>query len=514
MELNKSTAKGRYEKLKTERGPFLERARKCAELTIPTLVPPEGATGHTNYATPYQSIGARALNYLAARFLLTLLPPNAPFFRLKVDDEVMKEVNAGDKGKVEQALSAIERQVMDEIEQMALRVACYEALKHLVGTGNALLYMDPKDNKTRVFHLSSYVISRDPLGNVLEIITHETLSPSVLPEKVLMYLAEGNADKKEELSNQKTLNLYRHIKRVKNQWVSYEEINGKELPNTRAIFPLDGSPWLPLRFTTVDGESYGRSYAEQYYGDLHSLEKLSKAIVEGSVAASKVLLFVRPDAVTKRKDIQEAPNGETVRGDVNDVGVLQLNKFADFRVASDTVQQLTQRIAAAFLMNSSVQRDAERVTAEEIRFMAQELETALGGVYSILSQEFQLPIVKIILKRLQRKDKIPPLFDKVRPFVTTGIEALGRGQDLDKLTTFLRYLEVLGQETIARELNLNDYMARLAASIGIDTKGLIKSADQKAEEAKQQQEAMSQQMMQQAALNAAGPVANNLTKGE
>ncbi|NYZ70412.1 hypothetical protein H0A36_30840, partial [Endozoicomonas sp. SM1973] len=195
-------------------------------------------------------------------------------------------------------------------------------------------------------------------------------------------------------------------------------------------------------------------------------------------------------------------------------GVLQLNKFADFRVASDTIQQLTQRIAAAFLMNSSVQRDAERVTAEEIRFMAQELETALGGVYSILSQEFQLPIVKIILKRLQRKDKIPPLFDKVRPFVTTGIEALGRGQDLDKLTTFLRYLEVLGQETIARELNLNDYMARLAASIGIDTKGLIKSADQKAEEAKQQQEAMSQQMMQQAALNAAGPVANNLTKGE
>lgn len=512
MELNKNTAKARYEKLKSERGPFLERARKCATLTIPTLVPPEGTTGNTIFSTPHQSIGARALNYLAARFLLTLLPPNAPFFRLKVAEDV--QVNPEDKGKVEQALSTIEWQVMGEIEQMALRVACYEALKHLVCSGNTLLYLDPKQNKARVFHLSSYVVSRDPMGNVLEIITHEAVSPSVLPESILIYLAEQDKNKKEELSTQKALNLYRHIKREGNKWVSYEEIAGKELPNTRAQFPLDGLPWIPLRFIVVDGESYGRSYVEQYYGDLYSTEKLSKAIVEGSVASSRLLLMVHPNGVTKRKDIEKAENGAVINGDANDVDILQLNKFADFRVALDTLQQLTQRLSSAFLMNSSVQRDAERVTAEEIRFMAQELETALGGVYSILSQEFQLPIVRLILKSLQRQNKIPPLFNKVKPFITTGIEALGRGQDLDKLTTFLRYLEVLGPEAIARELNLSDYMARLAASIGIDTKGLIKSEEQKKEEAAQAQEAMQQQMMQEMAMRASGPVANNMTKGE
>ena len=32
--------------------------------------------------------------------------------------------------------------------------------------------------------------------------------------------------------------------------------------------------------------------------------------------------------------------------------------------------------------------------------MAQELETALGGVYSILSQEMQLPIVNILMQRM------------------------------------------------------------------------------------------------------------------
>ena len=49
----------------------------------------------------------------------------------------------------------------------------------------------------------------------------------------------------------------------------------------------------------------------------------------------------------------------------------------------------------AFLLNTAIQRDAERVTAQEIRYMAQQLETAMGGIYSLLSQEFQLPLVTI-----------------------------------------------------------------------------------------------------------------------
>ena len=55
----------------------------------------------------------------------------------------------------------------------------------------------------------------------------------------------------------------------------------------------------------------------------------------------------------------------------------------------------------AFLLHTAIQRDAERVTAQEIRYMAEQLETAMGGVYSLLSQEFQLPLVKILMKRMQ-----------------------------------------------------------------------------------------------------------------
>jgi hypothetical protein len=164
---------------------------------------------------------------------------------------------------------------------------------------------------------------------------------------------------------------------------------------------------------------------------------------------------------------------------------------------------INDRLGAAFLLNSSVQRAAERVTAEEVRFMAQELETALGGVYSILSQEFQLPLINLLLESLTKQGKMPRMpKDSVKPTVVTGIEALGRGQDLNKLASFLQYLQPLGPEVIANEMNLGDYIDRLAASLGIDTSGLIKSEEQKAQEQMMQQQMMQQQMLEQAGMGA------------
>jgi hypothetical protein len=249
-------------------------------------------------------------------------------------------------------------------------------------------------------------------------------------------------------------------------------------------------------------------------GDLRSLEALTQAIVQGSAASAKVLFMVRPNGTTKSKDLSKAPNGAFVNGDANDVSTLQVQKSGDFRVALETMRMINDRLASAFLLNSSVQRAAERVTAEEVRYMAQELETALGGVYSILSQEFQLPLINLLLNTLVKQGKMPKMpKDSVKPTVVTGIEALGRGQDLNKLATFLQYLQPLGAEVIASEMNLNDYIDRLAASLGIDTSGLIKSEEQKAQEQAMQQQMMQQQMEQQAAMGAAQAAAPQIAKG-
>ena len=500
------TVARRYSQLESERDTFLERGREAARLTIPTLLPDEGHSSSTIYSTPYQGIGARGVNNLASKLLLALLPPNSPFFRLTIDDFDLQEIAGDARGQVEEGLARIERAAMQEIEGRAIRVPSFEALKLLIVTGNALVYM-PKKGGMKVYRPDRYCVKRDAMGNVLEIITKESVAPVMLPEDVQAMLPPSDNPKK-------NLDLYTCVMREGSGWTTKQEVAGMEIPSAKGKYKADQNPFIPLRFIRIDGEDYGRGFIEEYIGDLRSLESLTRAIVQGSAASAKLLFLVRPNGTTKANQLAKAANGTFVTGDANDVSALQVQKAGDFRVALETMRMINDRLASAFLLNSSVQRSAERVTAEEVRFMAQELETALGGVYSILSQEFQMPMINLLLEILQREGKMPKMpKDTVKPTVVTGIEALGRGQDLNKLATFLQYLQPLGAEVIANEMNLGDYIDRLAASLGIDTSGLIKSEEQKMQEQMAQQQAMQQQMLEQTVSGMAQRAAPQLAQG-
>ena len=484
-----------YENMSADRESFLARARSCAELTIPTLMPPDGHGNTTQFITPFQSVGARGVNNLASKLLMTLLPPNTPFFRLTIDDFDLTELGGDARGKAEEALSRIERSATQEVESKAIRVPTFEALKQLIVTGNALIHMPPKSGM-KVFRLDRYVIQRDTMGNLLKIIVKETVSYDTLPKEILEALLE-NPDYLADTSK-KECDLFTCIRKVGKKFEVHQEVHGVIIPSTKGSYTEDKLPWMALRFIAVDGNDYGRSFVEELYGDLKSLESLTGAIVEGSAASAKVLFMLRPNGTTKMRSIADAPNGAIVSGAAEDVTTLQVQKFNDFRVAQETMNTITERLAFSFLLNSSVQRNAERVTAEEVRYMAQELETALGGIYSVLSQEFQVPMVNLLLGKMQKEGKMPKFpKDTLKPQIVTGLEALGRGQDLNKLSQFLQMLQPLGAEVIASELNISDYLARLGASLGIDTQGLVKSEEQKMQEQQAQQEQMQQQQQMQ-----------------
>jgi hypothetical protein len=493
------TLAGRYSKLETTRQPYLERARDCAKLTIPALMPPDGSSGSTQFITPYQSMGARGVNNLASKLLLSLIPTNSPFFRLQLDDFTAEELTKRKdmKAELEQGLSKVERAMMSEIETMALRVSGFEGFKQLLVAGNALIYT-PDSGGVRVFRMDHYVVKRDPSGNLLEAILKEEIAPATLPADVQKMLGDDIKDKDGSF---KSTALYTSCCLRDGKWYLYQEIAGKAIPGTEATYPLDSCPMIALRFIRVDGEDYGRSYVEEYFGDLKSLEGLEKAILFGAAAAAKVLFLVNPNGTTKPKDVAEAPSGSVRSGNANDVSVLQMQKFADFRVALEKTVDLKERLAQAFLLHSSVQRNGERVTAEEIRYMAQELETALGGIYSIMAQEFQLPLVNRVMAVMQRKGKLPRLpKGTVKPVIVTGLEALGRGHDLNKLDLFLQGIPPEAKQEAYARVDWGKYLTLRAAHLGISQDGLIKSAEQVAQEQTQaQQQAMAQSVVDKGA---------------
>ena len=130
-------------------------------------------------------------------------------------------------------------------------------------------------------------------------------------------------------------------------------------------------------------------------------------------------------------------------------------------------------------------------TAEEVRLMAGELEDALGGIYSILTQELQLPLVKLLMA--SSKIKFPP--DLVEPVIVTGVEALGRGHDYNKLVQFAQTLQgLLGPEIFSQYTKVDAVIAQIGTSLGIETRGIIKTQDEIAAE---QQAAQEQQLLQQ-----------------
>lgn len=464
-----------YEKLTAEREPFLQRGLDAARLTVPHLLTETGTQGQ-DLPTPYQSTGARGVTSLSSKLLMALFPPSQPFFRFETNPFEFAALGEGVQTEVQKTLSLIERVVMSELEKDSLRPHLHEVLKQLVVPGNCLLHLG--ETETKVYKLNHYVVKRAPDGKVLKIIIKETISPLALLPEVRGIVMEGqNATKDTELD------MYTGILLDESNPDLYnvrQEINKVTVPDSTGSYKSKDLPWLALRMEPLTGESYGYGYATSLLGDLKSLEGLWQALVEGAAAASKVLFLINPTGSTDAQELADAENGGFVNGTEEDVTTLKVDKGADLSTVFQAIGGIQDSLGFAFLLNTSVQRNGERVTAEEIRFLAQELEGILAGTYSLLSVELQLPLVKLVLKRLQRQGKIPQIPEEsATPTVVTGLEALGRGHDLNRLDTFLGgAMQTFGPELIAQYVNVSGYLARRAAALSQDTDGLLLSEEE------------------------------------
>jgi hypothetical protein len=379
-----STACGRYEQLTPGREPALRRARAASALTIPALMPPAGSTDASTLPQPFQSIGADGVNNLASKLLLVLWPPGGSAFRLTMDDFVVEEL--GKKAQAngtapedaraafETALGKVERAVTTRMEQKAVRPVHFEALTHLVVCGNGLIHV-LEDGSEKFYPLDRYVVKRDLDGDVLEIITKESIARVACPPEVKAILGTvpASVDKKDE-----NVDIYTWVTRQSDQsWKVYQEVEGQIVPGTEGTYPKGKSAFVPLRWRAVAGQDYGRGRCEEYIGDLQSLESLTEGVVRFGVAAAKVLFLVDEGGVTDAREAQEAESGDFIPGRKDDISTLQLEKSQDFSVLKSVVDGIEKRLEKAFLLASSVQRDAERVTAEEIRMLVAQLEEGM-----------------------------------------------------------------------------------------------------------------------------------------
>jgi len=499
-----ATAKERFEKLHGKRDQILSRARDAADITIPALMPPEGIDENATLPQPYQSLGARGVNNLTSKLRLSLFPPGNPFFRFKMDDAVKLAI-AGENSttEVDNGLQKLENDAVALLETENHGVTLHATIKQLVACGNALLHM-PDEGGSRLFRLTTYVVIRDAMGSWFEFVAKETVSKNTLDESV-REAASVKIDPTK--ADDEDIDVFTHITREDGKAVWHQEINDVVIEGSQGRSDVDDCPYIPLRWSALEGENYGRGHVEEYLGDLRSLEDLSKALVQFALAASKVVFLDRPNSTTDIEKVEDCESGAFVEGNVEDIGVLQVGKMQDFQVAKAQVDDLSLRISHAFLLRSGTTRDAERVTAEEIRATAQELEDVLGGVYTVLAQELQTKVVRRLIAQLKKRGKFPKLpSGSLEPVIVTGFDALGRGHELNKLRSFFQDGVNLFGEQFMGEFNVESFSDLLALHHNVDIKQIKKTEAQKTQE---QQTAM----LQQGAEKAIAPGINAASAG-
>ena len=468
--------KALFDKRDGDRITILNKARDCSELTIPSVLPSSSFTEQTSLPDTFNSLGARAVNNLSNKLLLGLLPPNSAFFRLKTTDEEAEAVDEQDgmDAEIEAQLSKLETRVMNKIEASGMRPIVHQAFIHLIITGNAAMLYE--DGNMNLFKLDSYVVIRDFAGNVTDVILKEKIAYSALPEELLGKIEISEDEQKKDIE------LYTRYIRQGKQWLTYQEIKNELIDGSEQTVKNKHMPLMVLRWSKINGENYGRGLVEQLLGDFRSLEGLTQMMVEYSAIAAKVIFGIKPGSPIEVDELEDAENGGVIVGNLEqDVSRLSVDKQADLQIPLKILEDITRRIGAAFLLQSTTTRDSERTTALEIQYLARELEDALGGIYSIISQEFQLPLVNLLMQDMKFD-----LGSMVEPTITTGLSALGRTQDLEKLRQLNSLLAEVNPEYVVKYIKMDEYLKRIGTALAIkDVNSLFASQEEVAQEQQQ-----------------------------
>lgn len=270
------------------------------------------------------------------------------------------------------------------------------------------------------------------------------------------------------------------------KWYEYQYIEDTYIENSLATYSQETFPYIPLRWTSVNGHNYGVGHCAQHKSDLITLEGAYQLLLEAASIAGKTIFGIKPGSQIDMYEFNNAQNGQAIFADFdNELTVARVEKHNDLQLVMTIIDQTTRRLEQAFLAASSAVRDSERTTLGEIQYMAQDLEQSLGGVYSVFAQEFQVPLARLIL------DSLPEVDTEGFEFIpVTGVEALGRNNDLQKLRQFSMLIQetpVL-QKAIETRFNVDNYIEDITVASSLPSGRYIKTKEQQQAEAQAMQE--------------------------
>lgn len=484
---------------------LLTAAEQFAKWTLPTVFTKDisGNDGRrTALHRDYQSYGALLLNNAAAKVTQALFPENLSFFKLQ-DTTFTLNAMAPIIGEDQAAsvFSNLETRACARVFLNAGYAAKNYAVKLLMITGNALEYRDPVSKRTHVYTVRDYAVKRDGSGAVMKIILRERIAMADLPDDFLTMYDWGNKDPYCDVDLY--TGIFRKVTSDGNvTYVVTQEVDDKPV-GEESVYPENLCPYIPLTWNLVHGEHYGRGLVEDYAGGLARLSELSRSLTLYEVEMTRLVHLVLPAAGVDVDELQEAECGDYVQANGEGVVAHEGGDSRKAEVVKAEIQQLFGDLARAFMYSGNT-RDAERVTATEIRANINEAQATLGDAYSNLAEVWHQRLAYLLL--VEEKPDILPVLQEggFRLDIMVGTAALNRSSQVDKLLEATlqvqQILPVLVQAS--KRFNGDLIIDAIFAGYGIDRASMSYTKEQLQQQEKMAQDVQAAQTQQlQASAN-------------
>lgn len=409
--------------MEADKNALLSRVERLSTLTLPHICIPLGMPHETTAITnDYSSIGAQLAGHITNKLALTLFRPGVPFFRLNPDKE-------GKKALEEQGLTAAalvdplataELEACKELDNAAIRPKLNLILEHLVVAGNVLMCLE--DDFIRAMGLRYYCVKRNYRGEVVRIVIKEEMCKDELEDEIQDYVPGASQETK--------VCWYKLIEKKKNRMVMTQWVGDVLLPEKyEGNWSVDECPYKVCTWVLPDESNYGIGLCQFYWSDLEVVSSMSESVVNGGILGTEMRWGVDPTSQSRAEDLNKSKNGDFVACRKDDINPIYGGNDKAIATADGILQRVERRLSQGFLMQSTVTRNAERVTAEEVRMQALELETTYGGVYTGIAKDVQGPVADWCMRRAGINLKRTGL----QATVITGLDALTRNAELEAL---------------------------------------------------------------------------------
>tara|TARA_B100000212_G_scaffold339245_1_gene317329 strand:- start:25310 stop:26905 length:1596 start_codon:yes stop_codon:yes gene_type:complete len=498
-----------FERDDSERGDSLDKARLCAELTKPHILPPEGWNDGETLPQAFSALASRGITNLEGRLLLALFPTGQPFFRLKpatkfkfdpeVDPSLLQSFE--DKLRIHEMImiAKLEKDDSDggtNARRAGFRSRMRSAISQLLVTGDVLIQMTD-EYQIRIHRRDNYVVRRSTSGDVMYMITREQVdSLSLSPEQIEMI----GLDLETEMNTpayDRMQDLYTKCEwnPMSKRWVVEQQIKDVTIVTSEEKV----SPYFAIPYSLPPTGHYGRGIIEENLGDVRAINELTERLLDFAALSSKHLFALDYSSQVRPQDLA-LPTGSVFQarvqgGQVTDVGILRTDRAGDFGVVQNVRESLSRDLSKVMMMEAEQLPTYERASRLHVERVAMELEGALGGVYAPIADALQIPLVERLMHLLERDGVMPSLpADSVEVEAVTGISALSREGDQQKLLQLLQTIAQMGPDMMQR-FDRSLLLDILVRHSGVYEPGLVKSEEVMQQETAQQQQ---QQIMQTA----------------